>query len=177
MFGRHEGYDLSVYFNLYCWTKRSSSDAADLEAVLRDHLAGQLQSAVVDPTSIEVRARSAVIVKSSGPAHGLGDGLERRTDRQHNADADGAGTGNGLNSLFSSTPVDMVAGKKGIQLLSRPSSSSSVTPSPPPSSSSTCQAVSLNFCRNVLGYNFTSWPNLLGQRTVREIQRFNEAAK
>ena len=39
-----------------------------------------------------------------------------------------------------------------------------------------CVSISLDFCRH-LSYNFTSFPNLLGHRSVREVDRFNEAAK
>jgi len=39
-----------------------------------------------------------------------------------------------------------------------------------------CVPISLDFCRH-LSYNFTSFPNLLGHRSVREVDRFNEAAK
>lgn len=166
---RHEGYDLSVYFNLHCWMKKGSADAAELEAILREELGEQLQPAnlVVDPNSIEVRARSAVIVKSSP---GSNEGLERRTDPNGGAETT-TSDGNGLDSkLF---PLDPLGGKKGVQLLSRPSGN---VVTPPPAARE-CQPVSLNFCRNVLGYNFTSWPNLLGHRSGREIQRFNEAAK
>ena len=39
-----------------------------------------------------------------------------------------------------------------------------------------CVPISLNFCRH-LAYNFTSFPNLLGHRGAREVDRLNEAAK
>ena len=39
-----------------------------------------------------------------------------------------------------------------------------------------CVPISLDFCRH-LAYNFTFYPNLLGHRGVREVDRFNEAAK
>lgn len=40
-----------------------------------------------------------------------------------------------------------------------------------------CVPISLDFCRRQLAYNFTSFPNLLGHRGVREVDRFSEAAK
>lgn len=39
-----------------------------------------------------------------------------------------------------------------------------------------CVPISLNFCRH-LAYNYTSFPNLLGQRGELEVDRLNEAAK
>ncbi len=56
---RREGHDLSVFFNLYCWTKKSlNSDAIELETLLKNGLSDELPSGVsVDHHSIEVRGK------------------------------------------------------------------------------------------------------------------------
>ena len=53
---RNEGYDLSVFFNLYCVTKKSNNDALEMETILKEELFERFpQTVLVDPASIEVR--------------------------------------------------------------------------------------------------------------------------
>jgi hypothetical protein len=54
----NEDYDLSVFFNLYCNTKKTPNDALEMESILREDLAGRFPINVhIDPSSIEVRGR------------------------------------------------------------------------------------------------------------------------
>jgi hypothetical protein len=52
----NEDYDLSVFFNLYCTTKKTPTDALEMESILREELAMRFPVTVhIDPSSVEVR--------------------------------------------------------------------------------------------------------------------------
>nr|CAG4636784.1 EOG090X019S [Ceriodaphnia reticulata]SVE72775.1 EOG090X019S [Ceriodaphnia reticulata] len=190
-FEGNEGYDLSVFFNLYCNTKKTANDAVEMESILRDELALRFPVTVhIDPASIEVRARAPVI------SEGV-ESVERRADLESASEnPNGRPVENDLSNFIPTQPphgVDSTVGpgiKKGQSrpLLTSSTFRPSVT-SPGPlipintfyqpqqqSERSGCVPISLNFCRH-LAYNFTSFPNLLGHRGAREVDRLNEAAK
>lgn len=55
---RNEDYDLSVFFNLYCVTKKTANDASEMESILREELAGKFPVNVhIDPSSVEVKGK------------------------------------------------------------------------------------------------------------------------
>nr|CAG4639795.1 EOG090X019S [Daphnia pulex]SVE84709.1 EOG090X019S [Daphnia pulex] len=195
-FEGNEDYDLSVFFNLYCTTKKTPTDALEMESILREELAMRFPVTVhIDPSSVEVRARSVAM-----SANESSDLVDRRTDLDSASErTHGRSIENDLSNYLppypthpSSNGIDSAAGvKKGHQ--SRPLlTSSTIRPavtSPGPlvpidtffrpqdyQERSGCVPISLNFCRH-LAYNFTSFPNLLGQRGAREVDRLNEAAK
>nr|SVE74023.1 EOG090X019S [Daphnia barbata] len=204
-FEGNEDYDLSVFFNLYCTTKKSANDAAEMESILREELAGKLPVNVhIDPSSVEVKVSQieylARTVKM--PNNESSDLVDRRTDVDSTSEGNqGRSLENDLSNLIPSHPTsphshggDSVANsgiKKGQQsrpLLTsstmRPSltSSGQIVPLIPFSRPQDhqerpgCVPISLSFCRH-LAYNFTSFPNLLGARVAQEADRLNEAAK
>ena len=62
----NEGYDLSVFFNLYCNTKKTVNDAVEMEAILKEELALRFPVTVhIDPASIEVRGKCPKFVVQS----------------------------------------------------------------------------------------------------------------
>lgn len=55
---RNEGYDLSVFFNLFYNTKKSGNDALEMENILKDVLAMKFpETVLIDPASIEVTGK------------------------------------------------------------------------------------------------------------------------
>nr|SVE73394.1 EOG090X019S [Daphnia atkinsoni] len=195
-FQGNEDYDLSVFFNVYCATKKTANDALEMESILREELAGKFPVNVhIDPSSVEVKARVVAILSNESS-----DLVDRRTD------LDSASEGSrplesDLSNFIPPYPthppshgIDSTASpgaKKGQQ--SRPLLTSStirpaVTSAGPliPNNKfsqtqdqqerSGCVPISLHFCRH-LAYNYTSFPNMLGQRGDLEVDRLNEAAK
>nr|SVE74962.1 EOG090X019S [Daphnia dolichocephala] len=195
---RNEDYDISVFFNLYCTTKKTANDAVEMESVLREELAGKFPVNVhIDPSSVEVKARTVKI--SSNESSDL---VDRRTDVDSASEGNyGRSLENDLSNSIPPHPTSPPSHggdsavnsgvKKGQQsrpLLTsstmRPSLTSSgpIVPISPFSrpqdhrERSGCVPISLSFCRH-LAYNSTSFPNLLGARVAQEVDRLNEAAK
>nr|CAG4646820.1 EOG090X019S [Megafenestra aurita]SVE92229.1 EOG090X019S [Megafenestra aurita] len=197
-FEGNEGYDLSVFFNLYFNTKKSTNDAIEMEAILREELGLSFPlSVVIDPASIEVRVRASTNTGDDAESVERRADIESSSENPHGRQA--ASSENEQSNFISPdttylpSPTDSTATptlKKGQSrpLLTsstfRPSVTSPATLIPINTfyqpqqhhERSGCVPISLHFCRH-LPYNFTSMPNLLGLRNAREIDRLNEAAK
>lgn len=76
-FIRTKGKDLLLYFNLYCWTKKTVNDAQVMEMILKEEFTGHsgessdpknsssdsLQNIIVDFASIEVKGALQTVMK------------------------------------------------------------------------------------------------------------------
>nr|CAG4641467.1 EOG090X019S [Eurycercus lamellatus] len=164
-FDGRQGEDLSVLFNLYCWTKKSANDASDLESILKERLATEFPPAIlVDHDSIEIKARPASVVMPPNRIQHGGGVVERRAGAdpvQHSIATNGTHT----STTSTTTTTTTTTTTEAIVY-----SSSSTTP-PSGTSPPRCVPVSFPFCRNVLTYNYTSSHN------AHEMERFAEAAR